>query len=166
MYAAGRFQCAQQAGFQCAQQAGLAEPCCTSRPLRVVHAAPRYRSAGQYLCLTAPLVEQIPSDFMPCDMAPDGVPAAAVHLFYDTIPDGYIDRNEFAAGRLRDVAQLCSLRAWADLPDTCCAPHHCSWFAAWILLSNLTRGTSTSSALMLPAGGHIRGTLQHCVHVP
>jgi hypothetical protein len=60
----------------------------------------RYRSAGQYLCLAAPLVETIPSDFMPCDMAPAGDGAStAVHLFYDTIPDGYVDRNEFAAGK-------------------------------------------------------------------
>ena len=38
-----------------------------------------YRSPGNLLCAAAPLVEEIPEDFLGCDMAPLGVPEKAAH---------------------------------------------------------------------------------------
>jgi len=61
----------------------------------------RYRSAAQFLCLSSPVVEDIPLGFMPCDMKPASAPNKHIHIFYDQVTDGFIDRAEFAAGITR-----------------------------------------------------------------
>ena len=60
----------------------------------------RYRSAANFLCLASPVVEDIPEGFMPCIMKPADA-AKHIHLFYDEVTDGFIDRTEFANGIAR-----------------------------------------------------------------
>ena len=58
-----------------------------------------HRNVNNYLCVTAPLVEQIPDDFLACDSASTTQPTA--DTFFDTTIDGVIDRNEFSSGLSR-----------------------------------------------------------------
>lgn len=59
---------------------------------------PRYRSAGNLVCEAAPVIEEIPEDFLLCVMEPEEDPEHHAHQFYDNKLDGYIDMSEFQAG--------------------------------------------------------------------
>ena len=57
-----------------------------------------YRSASDFTCFVAPTVEAVPPEFSACDMRSKGNPDEAAHIHYDTVHDGYIDKNEFLEG--------------------------------------------------------------------
>lgn len=57
-----------------------------------------YRSASDFTCFVAPIVEAVPPEFSACDMRSKENPDAAAHVHYDTVHDGYIDKNEFLEG--------------------------------------------------------------------
>ena len=65
----------------------------------------RYRSAANFLCLAAPLVEPMPDAATTCDMDHPvsnqrryGWISRSAHEVYDSTPDGFIDRAEFDEG--------------------------------------------------------------------
>ncbi|GMH35577.1 hypothetical protein BSKO_03445 [Bryopsis sp. KO-2023] len=61
----------------------------------------QYRSAANLVCATAPIVEDIPREVIPCEMQPPANPELDAHKFYDDKADGYIDRAEFLDGMER-----------------------------------------------------------------
>jgi len=65
----------------------------------------RYRSAADFLCLAAPLIEEMPTDATPCVMEHKytservyNTASISAHEAYDSTADGYINRAEFTAG--------------------------------------------------------------------
>lgn len=57
-----------------------------------------YRSAKDFVCLSAPLVEDIPDEMNFCEMRSEEDAAKDVHNSYDSIADGSVSRGEFMEG--------------------------------------------------------------------